>query len=886
MISSPPDLFKTIDQSPVLVPNARLAEAWIGQYYRFLELAAGVFIEPRVRTLSEWSEALLIESCVLAGEEFPATANHQQQLELWEAAIATDEEIADPNQVVALARLAHSAERQLRQWDVFVAEAAANDQFRKFLRWRGRFYAAMAERGFATAEQQIVALTKRLSDPGLFTLPVKLTLFGFLELTRIEEALLRQLGLNGVEIIQLPLEGLHKTSTGTLHRFTDFAAELTAAAQFAGDSLEQGAEQVALVINDIERVGNQVKHVLERYFHPDQIAADSDISAALFHIPSGESLAAQQVVAEALMLLDLSLSSPQRRWPAAKMSRFLLSPYTHGSTQEHLARAGLELHMRRTQTFELSLADIGRWLQMNQHKSQAPVLEQLLSGLGSAGSDLSPAEQMMACLKYWGWGESVQHSPQIRRCVQRVLKQIEKLAFLQPQNSADALRLLKTLCRDSRIITHGGELSAIQVLSPEAAIGRRFDAVRVLNMRQDNWPAKPVQNGLIPPVTWPLLSRATIEDQFEHARRVTALLKTLASEISFSWTDSENGVEVSPSALLVDLGVPVATEIEPAGFWQRALAPRPDMLEERVQEPGLPLDPAANAHLPGGSGLFADQAAAPMAAYCRRRLGAQWWEMPGPFVDAAFRGQVIHKALEILYSGMVETALLPDNAQIPAAIAAALDQYRARQKMTAAAYSAEKIRLQLLLAEWLQLDQQRPEFVPLSLECRESIQLQGFEISMRIDRIDVLEDGRLLLIDYKSGNTQTNGWCDDRLSNPQLPLYAMLFEQHGGQAVSGVSFAGVRLNGCTYEGIGADPLTPFDCFRVFGTSSLGLVKKFASWDDMRAQWHAQLQVLFDEIRQGHCENRVYDAGGVKYFGLEPLLRIAEGEQWLAEHGND
>jgi probable DNA repair protein len=871
MISTLPDLFKTIDQTPTLVPNARLAEAWIGQHYRALEPTSRVFIEPPVRTLSEWSEALLIESCVLAGEEFPATANHQQQLELWEAAIAADEDMADPNQVVALARLAHSAERQLQQWDVFVAEAAANDQFRKFLRWRGRFYAAMAERGFATAEQQIVALTKRLSDPGLFTLPVKLTLFGFLELTRIEEALLRQLGLNGVEIMQLSLEGPHETSTATLHRFTDFAAEMTAAAQFAKDSLAQGAGQVALVINDIERVGNQVKHLLERYFHPDKLATDSDLRDAFFHIPSGESLAAQQVVAEALMLLDLSLSSPQRRWPAAKMSRFLLSTYIHGSAQEHLARAGLELHMRRTQTFEVSLVDIGRWLQMDQHKSQAPVLEQLLSGLGSARSDLSPAEQIMFCLKYWGWGESVQHSPQTRRCVQRVFKQIEKLAFLQPQNSANALRLLKTLCRDSRIITHGGELSPIQVLSPEAAIGRRFDAVRVLNMREDNWPAKPVQNGLIPPVCWPLLSRATIEDQFEHACRVRALLKTLAPKISFSWTDSENGVEVAPSALR---------------FWQGVLSPRPDMLEERVQEPGLPLDPVANPHLPGGSGLFADQAAAPMAAYCRRRLGAQWWDIPGPFVDPAFRGQVIHRALEILYSDMVDTAVLPDDAQIPAAVATALDQFRTRQKMTAAAYSAEKTRLQLLLAEWLHLDQQRPQFVPLSLECRESIQWQGFEISMRIDRVDTLEVGRLLLIDYKSGNTQTNGWCDDRLSNPQLPLYAMLFEQHGGQAVSGVSFAGVRLNGCTYEGIGADALIPFDNFRVFGTSSLGLVKKFASWDDMREQWRAQLQVLFDEITQGHCENRVYAEGGVKYFGLESLLRIAEGEQWLAEHGND
>lgn len=888
MINSGLEQHQAARQNPILVPNSRLSEAWIGHHYRSLNPGCGIIAEPPVKILSEWAREILQEAQVLAGEEFPALINQQQQLALWKTSIAVDGEILDDNQISALAGLARSAERQLRQWHVFVPEPAVNDQFRQFLRWRARVKRFKGEHKLATAEDQMDSLVQRLVEPGFVQLPERLSLFGFLELTRSEAALLTQLALRGVKVDRLPLDGNHQAGDCTVLRYTDFDAEVSDAARWAVAALEAGAGQVAIVVNDIDHCGAELRHILEQHLHPDKIASGLDMQNADFHIPTGVPLQSQQVVADALLLLDLSLSGPKKPWPAAKISRFLLSPHFRGATEEYMARAQLELHMRKHEVFEPSLDTVRQWLQLDQFKSLAPLLSDLLSGMAHVQSKEPLAVQMTSWLKYWGWTDLASGHRLGGKCITRFLKLIENLAFLRPKNAAEALKLIKTLCRDTRICIHGGELSSIQVLSPETAIGRRFDAARVINMRQDNWPARPRQNGLIPSLCWPLLGRATVESEFEHASQVTGLLKTLAPSVLFSWTDHDNGAEIPPSALLADLGVPANSEPAGDSFWRSLFRQQGNtsQLEVRPEQPGLPLNPAENNLLPGGAGLFAEQANAPMAAYCRRRLGAEWWEMPRPFVDASYRGQVLHAALEYLYTNEIGVAAVPDNSQIPAAVDKALKKYRARQKMTAPALTAEITRLQQLLAEWLALDRLRPHFSPLSLEYRELVNWQDFSVSLRIDRIDRLPGGKLLIIDYKSGSIDTGGWADERLSNPQLPLYALLYEQHTGEAVNGICLAGVRANGCAYAGVSDDQVEAFDKMRAFGGSKSGLLRQFESWPELRAHWRQQLDVLFLEIRQGHCENRIYKDGQLQYLGLDSLLRIAEGEHWLSEHAND
>ena len=77
------------------------------------------------------------------------------------------------------------------------------------------------------------------------------------------------------------------------------------------------------------------------------------------------------------------------------------------------------------------------------------------------------------------------------------------------------------------------------------------------------------------------------------------------------------------------------------------------------------------------------------------------------------------------------------------------------------------------MSEWLALEKKRPPFQVIEQETERSLELSGLRLRLKIDRIDQLEDGGQLLIDYKTGMTSIQDWLTERLRQPQLPLYAL-----------------------------------------------------------------------------------------------------------------
>ena len=69
------------------------------------------------------------------------------------------------------------------------------------------------------------------------------------------------------------------------------------------------------------------------------------------------------------------------------------------------------------------------------------------------------------------------------------------------------------------------------------------------------------------------------------------------------------------------------------------------------------------------------------------------------------------------------------------------------------------------------------------------------EFTVRIDRVDRLEDGRACLIDYKSGAADVD-WRGDRPDNPQLPIYALLLPQ----ALVAVAYGRINASECSFRG--------------------------------------------------------------------------------------
>jgi ATP-dependent helicase/DNAse subunit B len=109
-----------------------------------------------------------------------------------------------------------------------------------------------------------------------------------------------------------------------------------------------------------------------------------------------------------------------------------------------------------------------------------------------------------------------------------------------------------------------------------------------------------------------------------------------------------------------------------------------------------------------------------------------------------------------------------------------------------------------------------------------------------MDRIDRLEDGRLLIIDYKTGKPKKFDALAERLPQPQLPAYAIAV----GARAAAVATVYLGREGVAYRGI-AD--------RSDRVSRLPAPKKGEpGWEELMQRWQRQLQGLVDQFLRGEA----------------------------------
>ena len=145
---------------------------------------------------------------------------------------------------------------------------------------------------------------------------------------------------------------------------------------------------------------------------------------------------------------------------------------------------------------------------------------------------------------------------------------------------------------------------------------------------------------------------------------------------------------------------------------------------------------------------------------------------------------------------------------------------------------------------------------------------------MIIDRIDTLNDGNLVIIDYKTGNTvDTKSWTDDRISEPQLPIYASiaLHNEH----IVAICFGKVRQDNCLFAGVAEDDnilpqVKSLDSLRANST-----FKRFAGWGDLITHWKTSLNAIAQEIKNGEAAVKFKDENALAFCEVKPLLRLPE-----------
>jgi ATP-dependent helicase/nuclease subunit B len=380
-----------------------------------------------------------------------------------------------------------------------------------------------------------------------------------------------------------------------------------------------------------------------------------------------------------------------------------------------------------------------------------------------------------------------------------------------------------------------------------------YDGIWVTRCCDEYWPPRVEPIALLPV----RLQRehgvisAAAESQLNLALDLQLRWQARAMQCVFSFADPGDGSSSAPSPLLP--AVPLAGAA-PQGLTPKP-APQPHwhaLFDAAPQLESL-CDESAPAFAPGertrGVSTLRAQSRCAFRGFAETRLAASALEQPVPGFNERERGNLVHHALQHVWSALRSSnelqLLAPDEQRrlLDEAAAQAITAISRERDPGRRWQARERVRLNHLLMLWLDVERKRAPFAVENLEQDAQVaQFGGLDFKVRVDRVDRLADGARVLIDYKTGAAYTD-WRGDRPDNPQLPIYALL------QPEALVAVAYARVNAAE-SGFIAEAERR-DIFKLGARSSA--LEGMASFAALVGLWSSRVERLAAAFASGHAE---------------------------------
>ncbi|MBT5031337.1 MAG: hypothetical protein HOM55_03475 [Proteobacteria bacterium] len=475
----------------------------------------------------------------------------------------------------------------------------------------------------------------------------------------------------------------------------------------------------------------------------------------------------------------------------------------------------------------------------------------------------------MNVLEQVGWsrsGELDSAEFQQKEAWEKALSESASLGSVKAEvRFAEALQMIRDLCNSPFQVQSGN--APLQIMGALEMAGQSFDRVWLTGLNDQDWPG--------PMRPYPFVSaslqreagvpEADPERFYGRAANITGRMLGSAADVRVSFSSGEE--EAGASRLIM------SEHINEAVSMDKVLQAK---FTSVVDETGPAEASAPRAR--GGASIFKNQSQCPFRAYAIHRLGAVRETEQELGLDASERGTLVHRVLEIFWNKGEAQSLLSDSSARAKKLEQAVDAALAEQKypagdLRAAQSDLERERLIALLGAWLKIEENRTEpFTVEETELEWAGDIAGIEINFKLDRLDRLDDGRKVIIDYKTGKASVGDWLKDRPEEPQLPLYYLALNQQAIAANStGLAFGAVNIKEPKLDGVVEQEgevvqIEPTKRARKFDINS---------WAELQNHWQNVVDQLAEEFKSGHAEVNPSSESACKFCELGALCRIQQ-----------
>ena len=796
-------------------------------------------------------------------------------------------------EVPATAEAALKSWELLCEWNLPLDAPEWNDSTDSevFYWWAQEFRRRSRENGWLSNAELPVFIADRIRE-GALPVPEKIEIVGFLELTPVQKQLFDALTSRGTEV----KERVVSLAPGDAVRIglVDTDREIRAAAEWARRILETDTEvsspefRIGIVVANLEQCRGRVERIFSEAFHPTSHLRPDRDTHRLFNISLGLPLSEYPIIAAAFLVLE---SQPQGI-PMETLGRLLRSPFLRGTESEWTSRALLDVALRSLREPEVALEDVLALAGRADAPYRCPELQSQLIAWSESWQEIQPhqmpsdwAASLSGLLEAMGWpGAGPLDSVQF----QTIKKWNELLSdFAGLDSVLGSIGLETAVGRLYRLASTvqfqpESDPAPVQILGLFEISGLVFDRLWIMGMHDGAWPPPSSPDAFLP---FRLqrkfdLPRSSPDRELEFSHMLSTLLVASAPTVVVSYPQREDDSDLSVSPLFQTLPEVAAGELGLLGSDRYIHALRESRRGEVVEDhngPGL-----ADASAIGGTSLFKLQAMCPFKAFAELRLGATELDEAETGLSALDRGLLMHRVLQRIWdvlgshAGLLSTGdeRLADIVRMT--VGAELHDFgKRRRALRRKRFRAiEQERLECVIGEWLQLERERQPFTVIQQEARRRVTVGGIDLSIRADRMDCLENGDFVVLDYKTGECSASDWFGVRPNDPQLPIYVVTAEA----PVAGVFYGQLKTGKVAFRGV---------------TDSEGLVpgvkpsRDAVSIGEKIDDWHDVLDQLGEDFREGRAAVDPKDRRKTcRYCALPTLCRINEAQRSGTERSSD
>ncbi|HMN43281.1 MAG TPA: PD-(D/E)XK nuclease family protein [Povalibacter sp.] len=840
----------------VLTASRRLAHAVKQQFAREAQArGATIWQTPRVLPWSAWLRQQHLDARTKATAQWRVLSPAQARA-LWDDVVSGSRAASELLNPSSAARLAARSWRLLHDYLIPLDRLSSFDapEAQALLAWCHEFSRRCAALG-AIDEALLshwafdTALTpsERLAFAGFDTMPPAMTRL----LDRWRSA-------------GQVADAVESSIPGNVSTFEadDHDDELAVAAQWARDELAQGTQSIGIIVADLQSRRDEIRRVFEDVLAP---------GARHTHAPSGPlpaviaapaPLSSYPLVDAAMLVLQLLVGDA----PSTQAGRLLRSVFIGGGETERGARAMADRRLREEQREGWNWQALERWAALTECEQlllRSREVLVLFRALPSSALASEWAERFHQILRGVGWPGDRAPSSTEYQTLQKFQETLAEFGSLDPvtgrMNLRRAVGRLGDVLRDTSFEPETVS-AAITVIDPSTSAGMHFDALWVTGLDADRWPGPASPDALIPLELQRAfgIPEATAAGMLQQATTQLDRWQRSAGRVVLSWAARDGDIELNRSPLLARLHVDdtllahATPTIALRELLFRERPPLDTLRDDRA--PALPRQATR-----GGARTIELQSRCPFRAQAEIRLRAEVLPRVRVGIEPVDRGAILHRVLEDLWGGLrTQQRLLElDDAQI---------EHRVRESAQRHALQALSVdtpsrhRLAMLeidsvtrqIVQLLQQEKLRPGFSVHLAEAKEAYEIGGLSITLRPDRIDQLDAGGELLIDYKLGASHTQrGWFDTlpgRPRQPQLPLYGLAHAER----LRGLSYVILAPGAVEYRGWSdgtpiASGVLPYPAGI---RTDLG---DPADWSALLHHWQFTLTRLAEHYVAGHAE---------------------------------